>query len=297
MFLNYVNSELEFTCQNNHENLDDSSGRAVWALGYVVSLRSSIPESLYERANTLLEKALPKIDRIYSTRAMAFIIKGLFYQNKPENMSTLQIFANRLVQMFKHERSDDWVWFENYITYGNSSLAEAMLCAYQCTHDVQYKHIALESFDFLLSKIFRNGQIKVISNKGWLFKGEDYNHALCGEQPIDVAYTLLALEKFYSVFQNPEYKTKAIESFNWFLGANDLRQIIYNASTGGCYDGLEEHNVNLNQGAESTISYLLARLSIERIHALETPSKNKRTRSNANPMLTKVFASQLQESV
>jgi glycosyltransferase involved in cell wall biosynthesis len=297
MFLNYVNSDLEFTCQNNHENLDDSSGRAVWALGYVVSLRSSIPESLYERANTLLEKALPKIDRIYSTRAMAFIIKGLFYQNKPENMSILQIFANRLVQMFKHEKSDNWVWFENYITYGNSSLAEAMLCAYQCTHDVQYKHIALESFEFLLSKIFRNGQIKVISNKGWLFKGEDYNHALCGEQPIDVAYTLLALEKFYSVFKSPEYKTKAIESFNWFLGANDLRQIIYNPSTGGCYDGLEEHNVNLNQGAESTISYLLARLSIERMHALETPSKNKRTRSNANPMLTKVFASQLQESV
>lgn len=52
-------------------------------------------------------------------------------------------------------------------------------------------------------------------------------------------------------------------AFNWFLGNNHLRQIIYNPCTGGCYDGLEDLNVNLNQGAESTLSYLMARMSVE----------------------------------
>jgi hypothetical protein len=52
--------------------------------------------------------------------------------------------------------------------------------------------------------------------------------------------------------------------FTWFLGNNHLNQIIYNPCTGGCYDGLEDHYVNLNQGAESTVSYLMARLTMEK---------------------------------
>ena len=85
-----------------------------------------------------------------------------------------------------------------------------------------------------------------------------------GEQPIDVAYTILALDRFLDVFGAPEYYEKMIIAFNWFLGNNHLQQIIYNPCTGGCYDGLEENNVNLNQGAESTVSCLMARLTIER---------------------------------
>ena len=84
-----------------------------------------------------------------------------------------------------------------------------------------------------------------------------------GEQPIDVAYTIMALSKFYNVFRNEEYQIKMETAFNWFLGFNRLKQIIYNPCTGGCYDGLEETHVNLNQGAESTVSYLMARLTVE----------------------------------
>jgi hypothetical protein len=91
-----------------------------------------------------------------------------------------------------------------------------------------------------------------------------YNYPIGGEQPIDVAYTILALSKFYDVFRNPEYKQNMELSFNWFLGSNHLHQIVYNPSTGGCYDGLEENYININQGAESTVSYLMARLTIEK---------------------------------
>ncbi len=85
-----------------------------------------------------------------------------------------------------------------------------------------------------------------------------------GEQPIDIAYTILALSKFYKEFKQENYNTKMNQAFSWFLGNNHLNQIIYNPCTGGCYDGLEESYINLNQGAESTVSYLMARLCVEK---------------------------------
>jgi hypothetical protein len=137
-----------------------------------------------------------------------------------------------------------------------------MLCAWLGTGEPVYKEIARTSFDFLLSKIFAMNSIKVISNKSWLYKGEIAPITIGGEQPIDVAYTILALKKFHDVFKDEDYRKKMETAFNWFLGDNHLHQIIYNPCTGGCYDGLEENYVNLNQGAESTISYLLARLTV-----------------------------------
>ena len=146
-----------------------------------------------------------------------------------------------------------------------------MLCAYQVTGNEVYKEIARDSFNFLLSNTFSENRIKVISNKNWRHKGEEATQY--GEQPIDVAYTILALSKFYEVFREEEYLNKLEIAFNWFLGNNHLHEIIYNPCTGGCYDGLEETNVNLNQGAESTISYLMSRLTVEEY--FDTQEKTK----------------------
>jgi hypothetical protein len=88
-----------------------------------------------------------------------------------------------------------------------------------------------------------------------------------GEQPIDVAYTVRALHYFDKIFPESGYDEKMKIVFNWFLGANALNQIVYNPCTGGCYDGLEKNHVNLNQGAESSICYLLARLTIDEFEA------------------------------
>lgn len=265
-FLNYINEVNEFTSQNRFENLEDSNGRAIWALGYASSLKNILPKYLTNECELLLESALPHLSKINSTRAMAFIIKGLYYNNNKKNVQLIQTLANRLLQMYKHEKTHQWHWYEDYLTYGNSLMPEAMLCAYLTTNKEAYMTIAKESFEFLLSKIFIDGRIKVVSNRGWLKKGKIKKSINGGEQPIDVAYTIMALEKFYFAFNNDDYKRKAIIAFNWFLGENHLNQIVYNPITGGCYDGVEELNVNLNQGAESTISYLMARLSIERIH-------------------------------
>lgn len=272
-FLNYVDEQKDFTEQNSTTNLQDSNGRAIWALGYLVSLDVLLPKDFIETATMLIDKALNNVASIYSTRSMAFIIKGLYHANTKNKYARYTIlikeFANRLMQMYKHEQDEDWYWFESYLTYANSILPEAMLCAFMATNNEKYKAIAKKSFDFLLSKTFTQTGIKVISNKTWLHR-EDKNQSfeIGGEQPIDVAYTILALSKFYAVFNCNSYLNKMHTSFNWFLGNNHLHQIIYNPCTGGCYDGLEDNYVNLNQGAESTVSYLMARLTVEKSNQL-----------------------------
>jgi len=265
-FFNYVDRDEKFTGQNKDTNLDDANGRAIWALGYIVSLSGLLPGEIISEAENIIQKSFHYIEAVHSTRAMAFAIKGIYYYyskvKSAENLILLKTFANRLVQMYRHESNEKWEWYEAYLTYANSVLPEAMLYAWLLTGDKVYKDIALSSFNFLLSQIFNENGIEVISNKVWLQKGQEAGHF--GEQPIDVAYTIMTLSKFFEVFKDNEYHLKMVTAFEWFLGNNRLHQIIYNPCTGGCYDGLEESHVNLNQGAESTVSYLMARLTMEK---------------------------------
>ncbi|RYJ42349.1 glycosyltransferase [Flavobacterium beibuense] len=264
-FINYVDIDKNFTEQNNNENLEDSAGRAMWALGYLISVANVLPTEYVQRAEAMFQNSLSLTKGIYSTRAMAFVIKGLYYYNRTikddDTIIYIKLFADRMVQMYRHEKEENWYWFESYLTYANSVLPEAMLLCYTITGEEVYKDIAKESMDFLLDVIFDENSIRVVPNDGWYFKGQE-DKKRYGEQPIDVAYTILALRKFHDIFKEEKYLAKMEIAFNWFLGNNHLQQIIYNPCTGGCFDGLEQHNVNLNQGAESTLSYLMARLTI-----------------------------------
>ncbi len=266
-FLNYMDTEYLFTKQNYATNLEDSNGRALWALGYLISIKKILPEEMIDDAGAIFKKAMAKAETIHSTRAMAFTVKGLcLYYNtysQPDVLILIKKLAKRLERMYEHESEKNWKWFESSLTYANSILPEAMLHAWQITKEPLYREIAISSLDFLISKTFIDEGISVVSNKGWMQKGEKTNRF--GEQPIDVAYTVMTLCAFYEELKNEAYRDKMRIAFNWFLGQNYLHQIIYNPATGGCYDGLEEKNVNLNQGAESTASYLMARLTMDLI--------------------------------
>jgi glycosyltransferase involved in cell wall biosynthesis len=260
--LNYVDKELAFTPQNQEVLLEDSNGRAICALGYFISLGDKFPNSWVMEAIQTLKQTFVIIPSLQSPRSMAFVIKGLcnYYSKYPstEVLSLIRLLADKLIGLYSLSADGDWRWFEAYLTYDNSVLPESLLYAYLATEDNRYKEIAKESFDFLLSKTFAEYQIKVVSNQGWLLK--EKKERRFGEQPIDVAGTVIALSTFYDVFKVDEYLSKQKDAFNWFLGNNHLHQIVYNPATGGCYDGLEEHNINLNQGAESSVCYLMARL-------------------------------------
>lgn len=265
-FMNYVDHEGNYFDKNKDENLEDSNGRAIWALGEFCSYDCLFNEYFTKRAASALEKALPNIPDFNSPRAIAFSIKGLYHYNIKNNHLAIEnlitSLADNLVSKFRGVSDSKWKWFEEYLTYANSVLPEAMLYAYLATGNSVFQETAIMSFDFLLSIIYKDNEIKVISNQGWQNKGKVSN--AYGEQPIDVAYTIMTLGLFYDTFRDKEYLKKMANAFDWFLGKNHLRQIVYNPCTGGCYDGLEEKHVNLNQGAESTLSYLMARLLIEK---------------------------------
>jgi glycosyltransferase involved in cell wall biosynthesis len=268
-FLNYVNQHKEFTIENEECNLSDANGRAIWALGYIISLEHILPANITAKAKRSLHLSIPYMQTIHSTRSMAFIIKGLSFALKNKHnivfLQTIQLLADRIYQMYLHESNPKWNWFESYLTYANSLLPEAMLFAWNATQDNRFKKVAIDSFQFLLSQIFTSSGIHVISNKNWHGKKQiTKTNLVGGEQPIDVAYTILSLNSFYNEFKSPIYKEKMKIAFDWFQGKNHLNEIVYNPCTGGCYDGLEDYYVNLNQGSESTLSYLMARLAIDK---------------------------------
>ncbi len=274
-FLNYVDGNNEFSSQNLTVNLDDANGRALWALGYLISENRNLPGNCVADASEVFQKAIPHIESIRSPRAMAFAIKGLYYYqktvNSPENIALVKMLAERLANMYRHESNEKWKWFEDSLTYANSVLPEAMLYAWLLTGESVYKTISVSTLNFLTSIIFNESGIEVISNRSWLKKGQVPGHY--GEQPIDVGGTIMTLSVFYDAIADEDYLAKMEVAFNWFLGNNRLHQVIYNPCTGGCYDGLEEDHVNLNQGAESTLSYLMARLTVEKYIKTEKSPK------------------------
>ncbi|WP_298369367.1 glycosyltransferase [uncultured Lutibacter sp.] len=280
-FVNYIDENNFEHIKNSYINLEDSNARAVWALGMIISLKDYLPEYIIEKATNCFIDGLPWVKNILSPRAIGFAIKGLYLYysatKQPEVVYVIEKLANNLISNYDIIETKNWKWFENYLTYANSVLPEAMLYAYLVTKKLKYKRVAIDSFDFLLSKLFVNNQFKVISNKGWYYKGIEPK--IYGEQPIDVSYTIQTLDLFYKTTKDVTYKKLQKKAFNWFLGMNHLNQTMYNPITGGCYDGLEKTHVNLNQGAESTICYLIARLIMEN-EAISIPkyTRNRRLR-------------------
>lgn len=273
-FINYVDQEnREHIEQNAEVNLEDSNARAIWALGTVVSIANILPDTISKKASKCLLHSLKWAENIQSPRSIGFATKGLYlYHTAVPNLYVAAIINKlnaKLLSNYEIHASSDWKWFENYMTYGNGVLPESMLYAYLVTNKPIYKKVALDSLDFLMSKMFTDkNSFKVISNNGWLHRDSEPHEY--GEQPIDVAYTIQTLNSFYKAFNMPEYKHKMKIAFNWFLGKNHLNQIMYNPVSGGGYDGLEKENVNLNQGAESTVCYLTARLIMENLKLSET---------------------------
>lgn len=265
-FFNYVDESKGFHIQNHYIHLDDSNARALWALGLLISYGDILPKKLAIRAKAAFDRSFGWVSELEYLRSVSIAIKGLYYYNlkypTQEIADMVRVLANKLTKKFKTVSDEKWLWFEEHMSYANSIMPEAILYAYVITGEQQYRDVAKESFDFLLSHIFTGNMISVVSNKGWFDKGKDKNQY--GEQPIEISYTIQALQVFDDVFGNHTYRDKLDIAFSWFVGNNHLGRTIYNPVSGGCYDGLEENSVNLNQGAESTVCYLIARLIMEK---------------------------------
>ena len=265
LFYNYVNYGRQFSPQNKEVNLEDSNGRAIWALGYLLSDTDGLPEKMKVKAENCLKKAVQADIGFKSPRAIGFALKGIYYyhQANPDIIltKTAETLADELLRIYHITSDQTWQWFEDYLTYANPILSEALMYAWLITKNKTYKEIGEITFDFLLSHYFMKGQIKVISNDGWFDKRN--KRSFHGEQPVEVAYTIFCLDLFYKLTHKKKFADQLKVAFSWFLGNNHLKQIMYNPANGASYDGLEKNNVNINQGAESGLCYFISRLMME----------------------------------
>lgn len=240
---------------------EDSFGRAVHSLGNLVN--SSMPDSFKARARVVLEKTINGETTILSPRAQANSLIGLVRAKSIVDFSTSKIgsLIDSLISKFDTHNEEKWAWFENYLTYGNFIIPEALIVASAHDESGRASEVAMSSMAFLTKTHFINGKLVPIGQDGWFVKDEE--RAYYDQQPIEAAGMTSAYLKAYSVTNNADYLQKAKDSFEWFLGRNSINQMVYDDSTGGCFDGITRNGVNLNQGAESTICYLNARLSMQ----------------------------------
>ena len=292
-FDNYRNYEGQLTNQNYEVNLEDANGRALWSLGYVIAHKQILTVDFVLRAEKCWDKALERINDINSPRAIAYAIKGLYFYysvyQKEKIKQLIEQLANMLLHQYKISSKEDWYWYEDYMTYANNVLPEAMMYSFLTTKDKRFKKIAEISFDFLLAHYFMKGQLTVISNKGW-FKKEN-ERFFYGEQPIEVATTIIALDLFYNVTGMKKYRDQLELAFSWFLGNNHLNQIMYNSKNGASYDGLEDKRININQGAESTLCFFKTQIIMEQYVEKVTIDKPNKTlpRRQLNINFTKIL--------
>jgi uncharacterized protein YyaL (SSP411 family) len=278
-FYNFVNYNRSITDKSDSE---DTFGRAIWALGFMIGTKN-LPEHLRNQAVGMIRKSRRHIGDLKSLRAVSFAILGLNYllenyqcngrdekkvvQEKEEFLALVKKSANLLLkcyaQQMKRKTKHKWHWFEDVMTYSNYKLPEALLRAYKLTGNVKYQQVAEESMKFLSQVSFEHDYFSAIGQDGWYHR--DGRRAFFDQQPEDTASAVEALATAYEITRKKEYGEQAKIAFEWFLGKNHLNQMIYDEATGGCYDGLGRESINFNQGAESTISYLLARLAVERI--------------------------------
>ncbi len=262
-FSNIVTSQRKI--QRRRIESEDAQGRTLWSLGFVIA-QSHLPSSYRKRAAKLFHKAMPSIKRLKSPRAIAFAMLGLhFYNLALANARSRYLFkflADLQLKRFQEAVAKDWCWFEDRLTYSNSKLPESLFLAYLDTKNPGYLEVAEKTFQFLIRITFKNGMFAPIGQKGWYVRGRKRTYF--DQQPEDASSMVQTLLVAYQATGKEKYKKMAFDVFQWFLGKNHLHQMVYDESSGGCYDGVGEHALNLNQGAESTVSYLLARLALEK---------------------------------
>jgi glycosyltransferase involved in cell wall biosynthesis len=241
---------------------EDAHGRALWALGTAVKYAPN--ESVRRMAMLLFLDGLGAVEAFTSPRAWSFAILGLhtYLEKYSGDASARRIrtrLARKLFALFTNNASGDWPWCEEKVTYGNARLPQAMILAGQWIPDPEMFAAGERALAWLLSiQTADEGHISVIGNGGWY--GREGKESSFGQQPIELMGLIDACLELYVATGNKRWREEAERCLGWYLGRNDLDTQVYDFETGGCCDGLERDGVNANQGAESTLSWLISLL-------------------------------------
>lgn len=253
---------------------DDSHGRAMWALGTV--LGASEDAGLRGAAGRLFEAAFPAALRLASPRAWAFSILGMqAYLNRFPGDRVIQagrnLLANKLLDIYERCHWHTWRWFERSLSYSNARLPQALLVAGLNSGNRRMIDVGYESLTWLVAAQHPGDQDTFVPIGSMGFSRQNGEKARFDQQPVEACATLSACLQAYRMTGEAVWLAEAWCAFRWFLGGNDLRIPLYDATTGGCKDGLHPDRVNENQGAESTLSYLMALLEMQELHVVTAP--------------------------
>ncbi len=257
-FMSYAKAATE------ERGSEDSFGRTIMALGFLMNEGPS--NTLSKAAAGIFLKAYRHINNLVSIRGIANAVIGVCQYvkyNYPDDIKRNLVIklSDKMISMYKANKSDDWHWFEPVLAYDNAILPLALLNAYEITGDEPCLGIALEAMEFLESKVFHDGILSPIGNNGWCKRGKK-TYARFDQQGIDVMAMVLYYQQAFRITRDKNYLSRMYLSYQWFLGKNDLGLSLYDPSTGGCADGLHSKEINLNQGAESTLAYWISHMIV-----------------------------------
>lgn len=257
---------------------EDSHGRALWALGTVLG-RSADP-GLRGASGQLFESAVPATLNFTSPRAWAFSVLGMqgyldWFPGDRIIQGTRNLLANRLLDLYERTHSSDWRWFETSLAYSNARLSQALILAGSNGKNRRMIDVGCESLKWLVAEQHRDDDhvFVPIGSRGFFTKGND--KARFDQQPVEACATVAACVQAYQVTGDRSWLDEAWSAFRWFLGENDLQVPLYDAATGGCRDGLHPDRVNENQGAESTLSFLMALLDMQAVETSIAARQNQ----------------------
>jgi hypothetical protein len=270
-FRNFLGYDRQW---NEPVGSEDCHGRSLWSLGTV--LGRSEDQGLRCAAGRLFEFSLPAALEFSSPRAWAYTLLGIqeylnSYPGDRDAQKIRSVLSRRLLEMYEAIRSPDWKWFENVLAYGNARLPQAMLLVGSACADDRMISASLEALDWLSTtqRSETNGHFVPIGSQGFYHQGGA--RARFDQQPIEAAGAVSACLEAYRITGDSRWRTEAWSAFNWFLGDNDLQLPLYDSVSGGCRDGLHPDRANENQGAESTLSFLMALLEMRSLQDFERP--------------------------
>ena len=258
---------------------EDAHGRALWCLGKAVAFLQN-PGQL-AMSTTLFNKALRAVENFLSPRAIAFCLVGIHaylekFSGDSDVRRTREVLADRLFDQFKNNATDGWPWLENALNYANGKLPHALLLSGQWMQRSDMVNMGLRSLKWLLTIQTEDGHFVPIGNNGWYKEGE--TKARFDQQPIEANAMIEACVEAFNITRDKSWFDNAVMCFNWFLGHNDLNLPLYDPKTGGCRDGLMSDGINQNEGAESSLAWLLSLMTLQKLYAeeiLKQPSSQK----------------------
>ena len=270
-------NSLTYECQwHETEHSEDSHGRALWGLGTV--LGRSENAGLRGAAGRMFELGVPAAVEFKSPRACAFALLGVqeYLDSFPGDRAALSAsdaLANRLLSSYRSHRTEDWKWFENGLSYSNARLPQALMRAGVRAGNEEMISAGLEALDWLVAqqRCEVKGHFVPIGSQGFYSKTTE--KARFDQQPVEACAAVSACLQAYRATGKGRWRKEAWSAFNWFLGDNDLQIALYDPVTGGCRDGLHPDRANENQGAESTLSFLMALLEMRQVEEYDGTGK------------------------